>query len=103
MNSEKDLELKKLILEQIEKTRPIPFNILKDIKNPYYSSGREIKIGDRIINLLIKKNTIEKMSTVSIELFHESQVNEICKEYLLDIAHNFDTIYVIKKNNEQTK
>jgi len=99
MNDEKDLKLKELILKQIEKTRPIPSDILKDIENPYYSSGREIKTGDRIINLLVREG-IDEMSTVSIKLFHESQIDEICKDYLLNIAHNFNTIYVTKKSDE---
>lgn len=102
MKESKDLQLKKLLLEQIEKTRPVPKHVLDEIKQPFYSSGREIKIGDRIVSLLVSYTEglgAAEKKFVAIKIFHESELNEICKTYVY-VKGELNTIYVIKKDNE---
>lgn len=61
-----DKNLKKVLLQQLAKTRELSDKIISTLKNPRYSSGRLIKFGDRPLHVLETTYKEEEFDIVSI-------------------------------------
>lgn len=119
---EKDKVLKKFLLKQVELSRPLSSKLIKDLKNPRFSSGKIIKYGDIPLQLLeikaVNSNDVdivfvgdedkrrailspkdsEKIfnTTLSLIVLEESEIDYYCKNYLYAGGDEY-SIKVIKK------
>ena len=103
-----DKTLKELLLKQVEISRPLSDKIIKDLKNPRFSSGKLIKYGDIPLHLLetkaVNSNDVDIVfvgdedkrrailnpkdsniflnKTLSMIVLEESEIDYYCKNYL---------------------
>ena len=91
--------LKEKLNESLEKATPLSDKVIKYLKNPYYTSGKKMKYGDLFVSALVKSKTIDNTSTITMVIFHESEIEEVARKY--DYIENRGDIIVIKKKDDE--
>lgn len=86
-------KLKELLVLQYQKNKKslLSDNMINNLENPIYSSGRIMKNGDVMISVLEAKDT-----SITLKVFSSEEIDDVCSEYEY-LDGNENCIKVIKK------